>query len=68
MISRLIEKIVEKKAPVVVGLDPGLKFIPTHLMKEAVEKKGDTLEAAADAVLSFNKAIVDAVSDLIPAV
>ena len=68
MISRLIEKIVEKKAPVVVGLDPGLKFIPPHLMKAAVEKKGDTLEAAADAVLSFNKAIVDAVSDLIPAV
>ncbi|MBR1913655.1 MAG: orotidine-5'-phosphate decarboxylase, partial [Lachnospiraceae bacterium] len=57
-----------KKAPVGVGLDPNLKFIPEHLKKNATEEKGETLEAAAVAVLAFNKAIVDATYDLIPAV
>lgn len=68
MISKLINEIVNKKAPVVVGLDPNLKFIPEHLKKNATEEKGETLEAAAAAVLAFNKAIVDATYDLIPAV
>lgn len=68
MISKLIDGIVNKKAPVVVGLDPNLKFVPPHLMKIAAERKGETLEAAADAILAFNKAIVDATYDLIPAV
>ena len=68
MISKLINEIVNKKAPVVVGLDPNLKFIPEHLKKNATEEQGETLEAAAAAVLAFNKAIVDATYDLIPAV
>ena len=68
MISKLINEIVNKKAPVVVGLDPNLKFLPEHLKKNATEEKGETLEAAAAAVLAFNKAIVDATYDLIPAV
>ncbi len=68
MISRLIDSIVDKKAPVVVGLDPNLKFVPQHLIREAVDKKGESLEAAADAILAFNKSIIDAVYDLIPAV
>ena len=68
MISKLIEGIVNKKAPIVVGLDPNLKFIPGHLMEDAVAKKGESLEAATDAILAFNKAIIDATYDLIPAV
>lgn len=68
MISKLIDAITDKKAPVVVGLDPNLKFIPEHIMTEAVSRKGETLEAAAEAILGFNKGIVDAVCDLIPAV
>ena len=68
MISRLIDSIVNKKAPVVVGLDPNLKFIPEHLLTEAFDKKGETPEAAADAILAFNKGIIDATYDLIPAV
>ncbi|MCR5748006.1 MAG: orotidine-5'-phosphate decarboxylase [Lachnospiraceae bacterium] len=68
MISKLISEIVRKKAPIVVGLDPNLKFIPDYLMKDAVEECGESLEAAAKAVLAFNKAIVDATYDLIPAV
>ena len=68
MIQKLIEKIRETDAPIVVGLDPNLKFIPEKLKKEAFKEKGEGLEGAAEAVLRFNKAIVDEVADLIPAV
>lgn len=68
MIDKLIQKIQETGAPVVVGLDPMLKFVPDHIKKAAFEEKGETLEGAAEAVWLFNKAIVDKTYDLIPAV
>ena len=68
MIEKLIEKIKTLDAPIVVGLDPTLNFLPKHLLDKAVNEKGETLEAAADAIFEFNKKIVDAVYDLIPAV
>jgi len=68
MIDKLIEKIQETKAPIVVGLDPMMKFVPAHIKKAAFEEKGETLEGAAEAVWFFNKAIVDKTYDLIPAV
>lgn len=68
MIEKLISEIHKKKAPIVVGLDPNLSFVPGFIKKAAVEENGETLEAAAGAILAFNKAIVDAVYDLIPAV
>ena len=68
MIDRLIANIKSKNAPVVVGLDPQLGFVPDRLKAEAYEKYGETLEGAAEAMWAFNKAIVDNVADLIPAV
>lgn len=68
MIDELVKKIQEKNAPVVVGLDPMLDYLPEHLLLRAMEEYGATLEAAAKAVWQFNKAIIDAVCDLIPAV
>lgn len=68
MIQVLIQKIKETKAPIVVGLDPQLSFVPEALKEQAFKEKGESLEAAADAILAFNKAIVDAVCDLVPAV
>ena len=68
MISRLIEKIKEKKAPICIGLDPMLNFIPGHIKEEAFATKGESLEAVAEAIYNFNKAIVDECFDLIPAV
>ena len=68
MINQLVSKIKQTNAPIVVGLDPTLKFIPKHIMDKAIQEQGETLEAAAEAVWQFNKGIVDAVSDLIPAV
>ena len=66
--NRLIENIVHKNNPTVVGLDPNLDFVPQFIKNESIEKFGNTLEAAAEAVLIFNKGLIDALHDLIPAV
>lgn len=68
MINKLVAQIKKTNAPIVVGLDPTLKMIPEHIMKAAIAEHGETLEAAGEAIWQFNKAIVDAVYDLIPAV
>ena len=68
MINKLISNIRKTNAPIVVGLDPMLNYIPEHIQKKAFAEYGETLEGAAEAIWQFNKGIVDAVSDLIPAV
>ncbi|MGN0153449.1 MAG: orotidine-5'-phosphate decarboxylase [Lachnospiraceae bacterium] len=68
MINTLVNKISTLNAPVVVGLDPMLSYVPEHIQKAAFEQYGETLEGAAEAIWQFNKAIVDATYDLIPAV
>lgn len=68
MINYLVEQIKLKKAPVVVGLDPTLAFIPKQLLDKAIAEYGETLEAVAEAVWQFNKGIVDQIYDLVPAV
>lgn len=68
MIEKLIEKIKKTGAPIVVGLDPMLKYIPSHITKKAYAEYGETLSGAGEAIWQFNKGIVDAVSDLVPAV
>ena len=68
MIDKLIAKIQKTGAPIVVGLDPMLNYIPEHIQKKAFEEYGETLEGAAEAIWQFNKEIVDKTYDLIPAV
>ena len=68
MINQLVSKIQKTGAPIVVGLDPMMKFVPGHIKKKAFEEYGETLEGAAEAIWQYNKGIVDAVYDLIPAV
>ncbi len=68
MISQLIEKIQKTKAPLCVGLDPMLSYIPEHIVKRTFEEYGETLKGAAEAVWQFNKELVDHTCDLIPAV
>lgn len=68
MISQLIEKIQKTKAPICVGLDPMLGYIPEHITKKSFSEFGETLEGAADAIWQFNKEIVDHTCDLIPSV
>lgn len=68
MVSKLIEKIQKTKAPICVGLDPMLGYIPEHVTRKAFGELGETLEGAAEAIWQFNKEIVDATFDLIPSV
>lgn len=68
MINKLIAKIQKTQAPIVIGLDPMLGYIPEHIQKKAFEEYGETLEGAAEAIWQFNKEIVDKTWDLVPAV
>ncbi len=68
MINKLVEKIKKTNAPIVVGLDPMPSYIPPHLLDAAVKDHGETLAAAGEAIFQYNKALIDAVADLVPAV
>ena len=69
MVSKLVEKIKKTNAPICVGLDPMLDYLPSHLLNKAIEEEGEVnLKAVANAVLEYNKAIIDATYDLIPSV
>ena len=63
MIQKLIANIKKTNAPIVVGLDPMMGFIPEHITKKAFAEYGETLEGAAEAVWQYNKAIVDSIHD-----
>ena len=64
----LQEKIIAKKNPTVAGLDPKPEQIPPHILKAAYAEKGETLAGAAEAVWQFNKGLIDALKDVVPAV
>ena len=68
MINKLIANIKKTNAPIVVGLDPMLSYIPEHIKTAAYAECGETLEGASEAIWQFNKEIVDKTCDLIPAV
>ena len=66
--DKLQELIKAKKNPTVAGLDPKPEYVPPHILKASLDKYGETLEGAADAILHFNKGLMDALSDVVPAV
>ena len=68
MINKLTAKIQKTNAPIVVGLDPMLNYIPKHIQEKSFKEYGEPLEGAAEAIWQFNKEIVDKTYDLIPAV
>ena len=68
MISKLVAAIKQKEAPIVVGLDPVLENIPSKITDSAIAECGQTLEAAGEAILKYNKALIDAIYELVPAV
>lgn len=67
-LDRLIEKIAEKQNPTVAGLDPKLDYVPEFIKQKAFSEHGETLKAAAEAILQFNKELIDALCDIVPAV
>jgi orotidine-5'-phosphate decarboxylase len=67
-IDVLIEKIKKTENPSVAGLDPRLEFIPQYIRNATYERYGKTLEGAAEAIWEFNKGLIDALYDVVPAV
>ena len=43
MIKQLIQNIEKKDAPIVVGLDPMMNYVPAFIQKQAYEQYGETL-------------------------
>ncbi len=68
MIRKLIDGIKRTEAPIVVGLDPKVDFIPKRILDKAISQHGESAEAVAEAFWQFNKEIVDHIHDLVPAV
>ncbi len=68
MISKLVAEIKKKEAPIVVGLDPMLSYIPEYIKRNSFGEFGETLEGVADAIYRSNRKIMDAVADIVPAV
>lgn len=63
-IDRLINKIKETNNPTVIGLDPRYELLP----KCVLEKYPNTLEGVSQAIVEYNKALIDETYDVIPAV
>ena len=64
----LIQKIRKLNNPTVAGLDPTLEYIPEFLKNAAFKEHGAGLDGAAAAILAFNKGLIDALCDIVPAV
>lgn len=67
-INKLVEQIKVKQSPIVVGLDPRIEMIPNEVKDKYFEEYGNTLEAVSKSIIEFNRGIIDAVYDLVPAV
>ena len=67
-LDRLIEAVKRTGNPTVAGLDPKLDYLPPAMVKRAFAEHGETLEGAAAAILEFNKELIDALCDIVPAV
>ncbi len=67
LIDKLIKEIIEKKNPTVVGLDTRLEYIPEDLIKKHGSKYA-SFEGAAQAILEFNKKIIDTVYEYVPGI
>lgn len=64
MIDRLIEKIIQYKNPVCVGLDTRLSYVP----EEFLSQKPSDMKSVSEQILRFNKALIDNLKDIIPCV
>ncbi len=68
MINKLVTKIKKTEAPIVVGLDPMLNYLPKHILDAKIAEYGETMKAAGRAIVEYNKGLIDAIYDLVPAV
>lgn len=66
--NRLIQKIEAYQNPSVAGLDPRLEYVPSYIREKYITEMGQTLDAAAAAILEFNRTLIDALYDIVPAI
>lgn len=64
----LVEKIKAKGNPSVAGLDPKLEYVPEYIRKKAYSEYGKNLKGASEAIWEYNKGLIDALYDIVPAV
>ena len=56
MINKLIRKIQKTGAPIVVGLDPMLNYVPEHIQKKAFAELGEKTKASVFETKHYPKA------------
>ena len=64
----LVQKIKEKSNPSVAGLDPQISYVPQYIREKAYKEYGKSLKGAAEAIWEYNKGLIDALYDVVPAV
>lgn len=67
-IDRLMDKVKKLKNPTVMGMDPKLEYIPISIRKKNLDLYGNSFKAASESILEFNRRLIDAVLDIIPAI
>ncbi|MCD8391323.1 MAG: orotidine-5'-phosphate decarboxylase [Firmicutes bacterium] len=67
-VDLLVKRIKEKGNPSVAGLDPKLEYVPGYIKEKAFNEYGKNLRGAAEAIIMFNKGLIDALYDIVPAV
>lgn len=67
-VDKLVEKIKEKNNPSIAGLDPKIEYVPKFLREKAYAEYGKNLKGASEAIWQFNKGLIDALYDVVPAV
>ena len=67
-LDKLIEKIVETQNPTFAGLDPRFDYVPSYIKDRAFAAYPNRLQAAAAAVWEYNKGLIDALYDIVPAI
>lgn len=67
-VDRLITAVKKHDNPTVAGLDPTLDYVPAAIKNQAFKAYGNNFRGAAEAIIVFNKKLIDALYDIVPAV
>ena len=67
-IEELINGIIEKNNPSILGLDPDMSYIPEFIIEDSFNQYGKNLNGAAACILEFNKQLIDELYDIFPGV
>lgn len=66
--DNLIQKVKNGKSPICVGLDPHFEGIPQFILTQKFEKFGRNSQGVAEAILEFNRGIIESIKDVAVAV